>query len=245
MIKGLLLDYGGTIDSDGVHWGELLWTMYERHHVPVSKAAFRDAYVFGEKALALHPHVQPQHDFHDVLRIKLRQQFNYLESHGHLSEKENGDAKIEAIAADCDAYARDCVAKAIPVLEALAARYPVVLVSNFYGNVNAVLDAYGIRHFFGAVIESSVVGVRKPSPEIFAMGVRALGFLPGECAAVGDSYRKDMVPAKAAGCHTVWLKGEGWEDDPAEPVAADKTIAHFAELLPLFLMPSAEEGIRR
>lgn len=238
MIKGLLLDYGGTIDSDGVHWGELLWTMYQRHEVPVSGEAFREAYVFGERALALHPLVSPHHSFADVLRIKLKQQLIRLRSQGHLTKDEDYEAQVEAIAKACDAYAKACIAEAYPVLEALASKYPMVLVSNFYGNINAVLEAYGIRHFFQQIIESSVVGVRKPSPEIFAMGVRALGFLPEECAAIGDSYRKDMVPAKEAGCYTVWLKGNGWEEDPAEPVAADKIINHFAELPSLFLKPA-------
>lgn len=39
MVKGILMDYGGTIDTNGKHWGEVLWEMYQRHQVPVSKLA--------------------------------------------------------------------------------------------------------------------------------------------------------------------------------------------------------------
>ena len=24
-VKGILFDYGGTIDSDGLHWAEVIW----------------------------------------------------------------------------------------------------------------------------------------------------------------------------------------------------------------------------
>lgn len=229
MIKGLLLDYGGTIDSNGVHWGELLWTMYQQCGVPVLKEAFREAYIFGERTLALRPLVKPEHDFFSVLKIKLEQQFIHLHTTGSLPSGKD-EEHVTAIAKAGDDYAKNCIAIAYPVLEALAKKYPIVLVSNFYGNINAVLEAYGLRHFFRQIIESSVVGVRKPSPEIFVLGVKALGLLPDECAVIGDSYRKDIAPAKEAGCYTVWLKGDGWEEDPVHPVAADKIITSFTKL---------------
>ena len=62
--------------------------------------------------------------------------------------------------------------------------------------------------------------------------VRASGVRNGDLALVGDSYAKDIVPAKAAGCHTVWMRGEGWTDDEAaDTSAADFTIHRLAELL--------------
>jgi putative hydrolase of the HAD superfamily len=51
-----------------------------------------------------------------------------------------------------------------------------------------------------------------------------------DCVVIGDSYAKDIEPGKLAGCQTIWLKGEGWESDPAKPVYADKVIKSFAEL---------------
>lgn len=50
-IKGLLFDYGGTIDSNGLHWAEVIWQAYEALQVPVSKEVFREAYVYGERTL--------------------------------------------------------------------------------------------------------------------------------------------------------------------------------------------------
>ena len=77
-IKGIIFDYGGTIDTNSRHWAEVLWEKYATYEVPVSKADFRDAYVHGERTLARVPLVKPEHNFHDVLRIKTDIQINWL-----------------------------------------------------------------------------------------------------------------------------------------------------------------------
>jgi putative hydrolase of the HAD superfamily len=59
-------------------------------------------------------------------------------------------------------------------------------------------------------VESAVVGIRKPDPAIFKLGVDALGLKPEEVLVIGDSYRKDIVPAESLGCRVLWLKGKGW-----------------------------------
>ncbi len=33
-VKGILFDYGGTIDSNGMHWAEVIWMAYEALKVP-------------------------------------------------------------------------------------------------------------------------------------------------------------------------------------------------------------------
>jgi putative hydrolase of the HAD superfamily len=124
---------------------------------------------------------------------------------------------------------RSVLKNAVPVLEKLAAKYPLALVSNFYGNIGTVLKDFGLDSFFQTVIESSVVKVRKPDPAIFGLGVKALGLLPEEIVVVGDSYRKDIVPAQSLGCRTIWLKGRGWEEE-AQENAADRVIYDFKDL---------------
>ena len=89
----------------------------------------------------------------------------------------------------------------------------MMLVSNFYGNIDEVLRDYGIRHLFKGIIESAVVGVRKPNPTLFRLGVDALELEPHEVLVVGDSLRKDIEPAEKLGCHVLWLKGKGWTAD--------------------------------
>lgn len=117
------------------------------------------------------------------------------------------------------------------MLERLKRDFPLVLVSNFYGNIHTVLEEFGLAGMFSDVIESAVVGVRKPDPRIFILGVNALGVEPDEVVVVGDSFTKDIVPAKKAGCHAVWLKGEGWTDEPQDESLPDAVITELSQLL--------------
>ncbi len=58
-----------------------------------------------------------------------------------------------------------------------------------------------------------MVGIRKPDPRIFSLGVEALGLAPEEVLVIGDSLSKDIKPAQSIGCPTVWIKGRQWFGD--------------------------------
>ena len=213
MIKGIIFDYGGTIDSRGVHWSEVIWQGYEDAKVEVSKEEFRQSYVMAERELAKVRHILPHHNFYDLLLIKMRIELTDLVQRQVLPVSFNIEANAQHIAKYCYDAARQCIEEARPTLEALYARYPMVLVSNFYGNVESVLTDFDVRKYFGTIVESAVVGVRKPDPKIFALGVDALGLKADEVLVIGDSYRKDIVPAESLGCKVLWLKGKGWTAD--------------------------------
>ena len=210
MIKGIIFDYGGTLDSRGVHWSEVLWQGYCQAGVPIDKETFRNAYVEGERALARERIILPQDNFHTLLMKKVKIEISYLPER---PDVETQNRWVDEIAAYCDDAARGCIEEARPLLEQLHERYPMMLVSNFYGNIDEVLRAYGIRHLFKGIIESAVVGVRKPNPTLFKLGVDALELEPDEVLVVGDSLRKDIEPAEQLGCHVLWLKGKGWTEE--------------------------------
>ncbi len=210
MIKGIIFDYGGTLDSRGVHWSEVMWQGYQQAGVPIDKETFRTAYVEGERALARERIILPQDDFHTLLLKKVALELSFLPDPIDDTTRDRWVAKT---ASYCDNAARACINEARPMLEELHQRYPMMLVSNFYGNIDEVLRAYGIRHLFKGIIESAVVGVRKPNPTLFKLGVDALELEPGEVLVVGDSLRKDIEPAEHLGCQVLWLKGKGWTDE--------------------------------
>lgn len=142
-IKGIIFDYGGTIDSNGLHWAEVIWQGYETANVPVEKAIFRDAYVFGERTLGKNPIIQPEHTFQDMLRIKIRLQMDWLIENGHLTATQANKQLSDQVADWCYEYARKAIDNARPILNRLAEKYPMVLVSNFYGNIAAVPGGAG------------------------------------------------------------------------------------------------------
>jgi len=221
MIKGYIFDYGGTLDTGGHHWGKVIWHAYERQQVPVSEAQFREAYVHGERTLGKNPIIQPDFTFRQTLEKKLQLQLEFLHQEDYLSPL------LDDLYSRTQAETR----KSREVLLRLKEQYPMVLVSNFYGNIQTVLSEFGLDGVFSQIIESAVVGVRKPDPRIFSLGVEALGLKPDEVVVVGDSIDKDIVPARQAGCHTVWFRGEGWTDDPVDESIPDRIITDLRELL--------------
>ena len=218
--KGYIFDYGGTLDTGGRHWGKVIWHAYEQQQIPVSEEAFREAYVHAERTLGKNPIIQSDDTFRRTLEEKIRLQLAYLKQTYRSSLT---DSLYEATVAE--------TAKSREVLQRLGAQYPMVLVSNFYGNMTTVLKEFGFDGLFQAIIESAVVGVRKPDPKLFSLGVEALGMKPEEVAVVGDSMDKDIIPAQKAGCQTIWFKGEGWTDDAVDESIADQIITELSELI--------------
>ena len=269
-IKGIIFDYGGTLDTRGDHWSEVLWQGYEHFGIGVAadeevepgvsihKQAFRDAYVYGERALAVNPIVTPDFHFEDILREKLILELNFLagkllletgnddeerqEKLGNDSDASSeslllslSDSEIHQIAVDMAHYINaktlDLLQENKLVLEHLKqAGYPMVLVSNFYGNINQVLKDAEIDGYFKEVIESAVVGVRKPNPAIFALGVCALDLPASQVLVVGDTYGKDIIPAHKLGCHTLWIKGLQWEEKQVDESIPDGIIRKLSEM---------------
>ena len=269
-IKGIIFDYGGTLDTRGDHWSEVLWQGYEHFGIGVAadeevepgvsihKQAFRDAYVYGERALAVNPIVTPDFHFEDILREKLILELNFLagkelletgkddaEKQAKLGNDSDAsseslllslsDSEIHQIAVDMAHYINaktlDLLHENKQVLEHLKqAGYPMVLVSNFYGNINQVLKDAEIDGYFKEVIESAVVGVRKPNPAIFALGVCALDLPASQVLVVGDTYGKDIIPAHKLGCHTLWIKGLQWEGKQVDESIPDGIIRNLSEM---------------
>ena len=74
------------------------------------------------------------------------------------------------------------------------------LISNSWG-----VDRYPqqlMDELFDGVVISGAVGIRKPAPEIYAMGAQAVGLPPDECVFV-DDLGFNLKPAKELGMATV------------------------------------------
>lgn len=234
--SAIIFDYGGTLDTKGDHWGKVIWHAYERHAMPVSEPAFRDAYVFAERTLGKENIIKPTDTFYHTLDVKLNLQFSYLRDNqlwqcSDEEIKEKHDAVLKTLYDDLNAtvsHSRDVLLK----LREKGCR--MVLVSNFYGNVETVLAEMHLDDLFVKVIESAAVGIRKPDPRIFLLGVEALGAQPSEVTIVGDNYEKDIAPGHEAGCRTIWLRGESWKDENVDGLAADVQIQDIEEVVTLY-----------
>lgn len=230
LIKGIIFDYGGTLDTNSVHWSEVLWRAYVKEGITVTKQQFRDSYVYAERKLAAEPLIKPEHNFLDLLRIKTDIETLYLvdNDYWHTSEICRR-ASHEHVALRCYQHVIEVLKVSREVVQQLANKYPLVLVSNFYGNIHTILKNFNLE-CFKDVIESAVVGVRKPDPQIFQLGVDALGLRAEDVVVVGDSFSKDIVPANALGCQTVWMKGKGWGNETVDESVPSLILYDIADL---------------
>ncbi len=95
---------------------------------------------------------------------------------------------------------------AAAALAALRGRGLVVAcISNSNGTVAELLARVGLADSLDFVVDSGVVGVEKPDPEIFRIALRHAAAEPGEAIHVGDLYPVDVVGARRAGLEAVLL----------------------------------------
>lgn len=89
----------------------------------------------------------------------------------------------------------------LPALERLAARFPLLALSN--GNADVALT--GVGHCFVGRVGAREAGVAKPDPRIFAVACEALALPADAVLHVGDSWHHDVLGARAAGLHSAWV----------------------------------------
>ncbi len=226
-IKALIFDYGGTLDTGGDHCFEVLWDAYARANAPFSRNVFREAYIYAEKELSARHLIDESDDFLNTLLKKCRLHLDYCLINKLISSDDAKYSKlITCVAQDCDLSARRCTEKSKAVLESLARRYHLMLVSNSYGNLHSILKGYSLDMLFESVTDSKSAGLRKPDPAIYSSSIKKSGFKPAEIGVVGDSFENDMAPALGLGCKAYWLKGKGWNDCLDE----QKVIRDFPDL---------------
>jgi HAD superfamily hydrolase (TIGR01509 family) len=73
------------------------------------------------------------------------------------------------------------------------------------GRLIESLEAAGISSYFDLLIDSHLVGLRKPDAAIFKLTLKRLGLEAHEAAYVGDSYVHDALAARAIGLRGILL----------------------------------------
>jgi putative hydrolase of the HAD superfamily len=98
---------------------------------------------------------------------------------------------------------------AIEVLEYLAAKYPITIISNGFTEVQyKKIDSSGIRKYFKHILLSEEAGALKPNPEIFEYALKLNKAGADETIMIGDSWAADIVGAAAAGIDQVYFRAD-------------------------------------
>jgi putative hydrolase of the HAD superfamily len=213
-VRAVLLDFGGTLDSDGVAWKERFRRLFGGDAVPSER--FDRAFYDADDALV--GTIPRDLSFDETVR-KL--------SAGVADRLGRADAAA-GVAADFLEEARAHLSRNAAVLEDLHARFRVAVVSNFYGNLETVCRETGLAPHVDAAIDSAVVRAEKPDRRIFDAALAALGVPPRRAVFVGDSLPRDMAGARAIGMRHVWVRAEPSEAGACCP--GDPVIGRLTEL---------------
>lgn len=91
----------------------------------------------------------------------------------------------------------------LPALARLAARWPLVALSNGNADVRRVP---GLAAYFHAAVSASELGVGKPAPAAFVEACRRAGAVPADTLHVGDDPALDVDGALDAGLQAAWVQ---------------------------------------
>lgn len=236
--RALLIDFGGTLDSPR-HWLDRFVNHYRAAGVAIERDQLDPAYTYATEMGYRRWRELKEHGFDHLVEFLVGQQMGWLAESGRLEflsapgmNDAAGTEIARAICAGFVAESRAGMAQSREVLRDLSARYRIAVVSNFYGNLAAVLAEAGLAELVDAAVDSSSAGIFKPDTGIFMIALRALGVGPREAAMVGDSLDKDCAAARRLGLRTVWLCAahRDAENPILEEVAPDYVIRTLGEL---------------
>lgn len=232
-----------TLDLDDTLWP--IWPTIERAEKALSnwlgQQAPGAARLFADlpTRLALRQQVartQPElsHDLSALRRASIRLALHHAQEDLQLAESAFEVFFAERMRVDLFDDAR-------PALAFLAARFPVVALSNG----NADVARVGLGEFFTASLNAQEFGVGKPDPRIFHAAAQSAGVTADAVLHVGDDAALDVLGGLGAGMQTVWVNRsqQAWAHD-AHPHVTVETLRELCDLL-ASVPPTAESAARR
>jgi FMN phosphatase YigB (HAD superfamily) len=221
MIRAILFDMGGTLDGDGQHWLDRFVALYQRFGTKLPRESIRAAFDEAERQSALDETVTSS-NLAQMIELHVKWQLAHL----GLNNPDLEQHLVEGFIAPT----RKAVAQNVQLLATLVERgFRLGVVSNGCGNVEKLCADFGYTPFLSVIVDSRRVGLFKPDPAIFLHAAEELGGDPGSMMMVGDSFDRDVVPAKKAGMKTAWLQGAELRECP-EPSLVDLHLRRLADL---------------
>jgi len=219
-VKALLFDFGGTLDADGVHWGTRLYWQYQGAGIAISRHSFDEAFLHADRLIAEREGTEAL-SLRQLVQLQVELQMGFL----RLEAPDRAEQIVEGFLEE----AKATIERNAIVLSQLAREYLLGVVSNFSGNLATVCHEFGLDEFFEVILDSKIVGIRKPDPRLFQLALEGLNQLAEDCGFVGDSFERDVVPAKSLGMRTLWLRGAAARPCP-DPSKVDFTLVSLLEL---------------
>ena len=224
----LLLDFGGTLDGDGIHWSPRFHEAYAATGGTTPFEAFDHAFRLALRSLG---------EQSDTVGLGFEETVHLL-SVGLTARLADGSAvDLDTAASRFHADACAAVERNRPTLERLSSSHRIALISNFTGNLAVCVRELGVDHCFEAIVDSGRFGVSKPDARIFEEGLRRLDARAESTWMLGDNPDADILPALALGMRACWISPREREF-PGE-TSPTARIARFPEIAGLLEGTSA------
>ncbi len=221
MVRTILFDMGGTLDGDGLHWLDRFVAFYRSFGVDLPRESIRLAFDEAERRAATDELIASA-DFRQMIERHVKWQLEQL-------GLENRGLEQDLVGAFIPPVRKAAAANMILLADLVARGLELGVVSNGCGNVEKLCADFGYTPFLSVIVDSRCVGLFKPDPAIFLHAAGKLGRDPGEIMMVGDSFDRDVRPAKQIGMKTAWLQGLESRTCP-EPSLVDLHLRQLADL---------------
>lgn len=225
-IRAITLDLDDTLWPiwPAIHRAEEVLLLWLKEHAGKTAQMFPTPEALRAIRLQVeHEHPEWRHDLSAMRRESIR-----------LALRQAGDDENLAIPAFNLFFAQrqrvDLFEDALPALEQLAVRWPIVAVTNGNADVHQI----GIGHLFRDSLNVGRTGFAKPDPRIFACAAQVLDLPLSAVLHVGDDPKLDAVAARDAGMHAVWLNRSGI-DWPLIDQSPPLTVSSLTDLCRMLL----------
>jgi FMN phosphatase YigB (HAD superfamily) len=208
-IETLLFDFGGTLDADGVAWKERFYRHYGTEGLNLAADTFEARFFAADDSLV--GSLPPTTNLSETVYALVANLEAELARHSARAGKANVDGALNngdrgiRVASRFMSEAAIAFARNRPILEVLREHYRLGIVSNFYGNLEAVCHSAGLASLFAVMVDSHRVGAEKPDPAIFHAAFEMLRATPETTVFIGDSLRRDREGARRTGMRFIWI----------------------------------------
>ncbi len=121
----------------------------------------------------------------------------------------------------------DLYADVLPALQRLAARWPIVALTNGNADVQRVP---GLGQWFHAAVSAQSLGYSKPAAAAFIAACQRAGAKPAHTLHIGDDAALDVDGALDAGLQAAWVRRQDGPDTGQPRGRAQHVVGSLAEL---------------
>jgi putative hydrolase of the HAD superfamily len=232
-LKWLLFDFGGCLDSDGLHSRTLFYRQFKNAGLlseSISTSDFQEAYSVIDRLMTDHSLIlnSPLNIMNEKMCILIARYLSIPPTD-----------KILQTATAITEFQEVYLNRNHHILGKLRESYQLGIISNFSGNLEIILKQYSLLHFFNFVIDSYHAGFSKPDQNIFSLALAKCDTAPEHICFIGDNIDRDIKPAQKAGMKTILISSGNQEN------SADLTLGSLTELLLLTqrVYPTAIQNI--